>query len=305
MKKIALLVGIITLVFTANLFAQMPVIRESNRQEISQMVGDSKVSIVYHRPNVKGRKNIYGCKSTDVIPKGGTTYPCLVPYGQVWRTGANDNTTVEFSTDVTINGQALPAGKYAFFAIPEKNEWTLIFNKVNNEWGSFTYKVEQDALRVKAMPMKIRSSRDTLMYEFDSISSNSTKVILSWEKLAVPFTVNVGDIYGRSIIKVREAVKNAKADDVRTLNQAAGFVVNNKIAASYMEAQDWINKSIAIRETYGNLQTKARLFGEMGKVKEAIETGEKAVSVGKAATPAVDTSNFEKTIAEWKTKMPK
>jgi hypothetical protein len=302
MKKTIILVGIMSLFLSVNIFAQMPLIRESNKQEIAQTIGDSRVSIVYHRPNTKGRKNIFGCQSTDVIPVGGKEYPCLVPNGQVWRTGANDNTTIEFATDVSINGQPLPAGKYAFFAIPEKNEWTLIFNKVNNEWGSYTYKAAQDALRVKTMPMKSKTSQDTLMYEFESISGNSSKVVLSWEKMQVPFTVSVGDVMGRAMVKIREAVANAKADDMRTLNQAAGFVINNKISGSYEEAMGWLNKSIAIRETYGNLSAKARLYGEMGKTADAIATGEKAVMVGKAASPAVDTANFEKTITGWKTK---
>ena len=302
MKKLFILVGMLMLFLASNIFGQIPVIRESNRQEITQVVGDSKISIVYHRPNVKGRKNIYGCTTTDVIQKGNNTGPCLVPFGQVWRSGANENTIIEFSTDVTINGQALPAGKYGFFTIPDKKEWTVIFNKVNNEWGAFTYKVEQDALRVKVAPVKLKTSRDSLMYEFESISNNSTNVILSWEKLAIPFTVNVGDINGRVLVQIRNAVKNAKADDMRILNQGAGFVLNSKMSANYEEALGWLDKSISIKETFGNLSGKARLLGEMGKTKEAIETGEKAVQVGKAATPVVNTADFEKTVNGWKAK---
>ncbi len=302
MKKVTLLVGLFTIILTANVFAQLPVIRESNKQEIAQSVGDAKISIVYHRPNTKGRKNIYGCKSEDVIPKGGVTYPCLVPNGQVWRTGANDNTTIEFTNDVTIDGQSLPAGKYAFFAIPDKNIWTLIFNKVNNEWGSYTYKSAQDALRVKVTPMKMKTPRETLMYEFESISSFSTKVVLSWDKLAVPFTVNVGDVNGRMISRVRDAIKSRKSDDARPLNQGANFVFGNKLKDNYDEAIGWLDISIALRETYANLTAKARILNEMGKTKEAIELGEKAVMVGKAASPVVDTTNFENLLKEWKAK---
>lgn len=301
MKKIIILVGAILLFSISTIFAQIPVIRESNKQEITQTVGDTKISIVYHRPNTKGRK-IFGCSTTELIQKGNNTGPCLVPYGQVWRTGANDNTTIEFSGDVTINGQNLPAGKYGFFAIPQKNEWTLIFNKVNNEWGAFTYKVEQDALRVKVMPLKLKQSRQTLMYEFESISGYSTNVILSWDKVGVAFNVNVGDVNGRALVKIREAVKNAKADDMRTLNQGANFIITNKMSANYEEALGWLNKSVSIRETFGNLNTKARLLAEMGKTAEAIEVGNKAVEVGKASKPPVDTYEFEQTIKEWKAK---
>lgn len=302
MKRTLFLVGVVSLFLTMSVIGQVAVPRESNRQEILQMVGDSKISIVYHRPNVKGRTNVYGCTSPNVIQKGNYTDPCLVPYGQVWRTGANENTTIEFSTDVTINGQPLPAGKYGFFAMPGEKEWTLIFNKVNNEWGAFTYKVEQDALRVKAVPTKLSDSRETLMYEFDNVSGSSAQVVLSWEKLAVPFTVNVGDINARVLNQYRDAIKNRKADDVRPLNQGAGFVLNTKITASYDEAMGWLDESIKAKETFGNLNAKARLLAEMGKTADAISTGEKAVAVGKAATPPVDTSNFEKTLAGWKAK---
>src|SRR5215216_6303726 len=133
-----LLIPAIIVFFASAAFAQVPLPRESQRQEIAQTVGDAKVSIVYHRPNTKARK-IWGCDTTDVIPIANNLYPCLVPYGQVWRAGANENTTIEFSRDVTVNGKALPAGKYGFHIIPSKSDWTLIFSKDSDKWGSFTY----------------------------------------------------------------------------------------------------------------------------------------------------------------------
>lgn len=303
MKRTFFLVGVVSLFLTMSVIGQVTLPRESNRQEIVQFVGDSKISIVYHRPNVKGRTNVYGCTSPNVIQKGNYNDPCLVPYGQVWRTGANENTTIEFSTDVTINGQPLPAGKYAFFAIPGEKEWTLIFNKVNNEWGAFTYKVEQDALRVKAVPTKLSDSRETLMYEFDNVSGSSAQVVLSWEKLAVPFTVNVGDINARVLNQFRDAIKNRKADDVRPLNQGAGFVLSTKMTASYDEAIGWLDESIKVKETFGNLNTKARLLAEAGKKADAISTAEKAIQVGKASTPPANptaVSGLEAELQKWK-----
>ncbi len=304
MKKTIYLVGILTLFFTANIFGQIAIPRESNRQEVMQVVGDAKLNIVYHRPNVKGRTGkIYGCATEKVIQQGNNTGACLVPNGQVWRAGANENTIIEFSTNVTINGQPLPAGKYGFFAIPDKKEWTLIFNKVNAEWGAFTYKVEQDALRIKVAPTKLKTVRETLMFEFESISYNSTKVVLSWEKLSVPFTVSVGDINGRVVANIREAIKNRKADDVRPLNQGAGFVLSQKIAGSYEEALGWIDESIKAKELFGNLNTKARLLAEMGKKAEAMSTAEKALQVGKAATPPANAgamTALEDEMKKWK-----
>jgi hypothetical protein len=303
MKRIFLLVGVLMLLSASNLFGQLTLPRESNRQEVMQVVGDAKISIIYHRPNVKGR-TIYGCQAPSVLQVGtNNSLPCLVPNGQVWRTGANENTAIEFSTDVNINGQPLSAGKYAFFAIPGDTEWTLIFNKVNAEWGAYTYKQEQDALRVKVAPIKLATPQETLMYEFESVSANTTKVVLSWGQLAVPFTVNVGDINARVVNYIRDAVKNRKADDVRPLNQGAGFVFSNKLKASYDEALGWLDESIKVKETFGNLNAKARLLAEMGKKDEAIATAQKAIEVGKAATPAANPqaiAGLEAEIKKWK-----
>ncbi len=308
--KSKLSIIIFTLVFSVCSFAQMTLPRDSQRQEVSQTVGDTKISIVYHRPNTKARE-VWGK---------------LVPYGEVWRTGANENTTFEVTNDVTINGQALPKGKYGLHTIPNKNEWIFIFSKVNNIWGSFDYDKKNDALRVTVtlpaapvaeMPKgkmtgksKVMSSsvvqefpmQETMSLGFGDVTANTTQVVLAWEKLKVGFAVNVGDVGGRTLTAIRTAIEARKPEDVRPLNQGANFVLANKLKDSYSEAMTWLDKSISIKETFGNLAMKARMFGETGKVAEAIMTGEKAVMVGKAATPAVDTTDFEKTIAEWKTK---
>jgi hypothetical protein len=154
MKNKLVLIGILTLLSCANVLAQLNLPRDSQRQEIAQTVGDTRIAVVYHRPNTKARE-IFGCQTTDVIPKGNVTYPCLVPNNQVWRVGANENTTFETNHDLKINGQTLPAGKYGLHAIPSKDNWTIIFNKVNDSWGSFSYKQENDQLRVTAKPQML------------------------------------------------------------------------------------------------------------------------------------------------------
>jgi hypothetical protein len=299
MRKLFFIASFV-LLFSLSAFAQLALPRESQRQSISQSIGDTTLTIVYHRPNVKGRK-IWGCQTTDVLPKGGVTYPCLVPNGQVWRTGANENTTFEVSRDVMINGQPLTAGKYGFHAIPNQNEWILIFSKVNDAWGSFTYDQKNDALRVTAKPVQA-DFQETLSYDVENITANSGQVVVRWEKLAVPFTVDIGDIQGRTLAQVREAIKNRKPDDVRPLNQGAGYVLSSKQKNSYEEAIGWLDESLKTRETFGTLATKARILAEMGKTQEAIALGEKAVQVGKAATPPANTADFERILAEWKTK---
>jgi hypothetical protein len=298
-KKLGLL---IVSIFVLNIcaLAQVNLPRESQRQEISQSVGDGKVSIVYHRPNTKGRK-IWGCETKDVVPVANNLYPCLVPYGQVWRAGANENTTIEFSRDVSINGQPLAAGKYGFHIIPGKTDWILIFSKDNDKWGSFSYDEKKDALRVRVKPEKA-GMQETLLYDFENITPNSGKIVIRWEKIAVPFTFDIGDIYGRNLTQLREAIKNRKADDFRPLNQGASYIYTFRLKDNYNEAIQWLDESIKARETFGNLQTKARILAEMGKTADAIALGEKAVQVGKAATPAANTAEFDKLLAEWKAK---
>lgn len=278
MKKTIFLIGILTMLLAVNAFAQVTLPRASARQSISQTVGDTMVSIVYNRPSVKARE-VWGG---------------LVPYGEVWRTGANENTTFEVSNDVKINGQVLPKGKYGLHTIPTKDGWTIIFNKVNNEWGSFNYDVKQDALRVMAKPMT-GDFKETMAIDFDDVTDNTAQVVIAWEKLRVPFTVDVGDVNKRVLSDFRRQI-------VGNPVQAASFVLNSKMTANYEEALGWLNNSIKMNESYSNLNVKARLLAEMGRKDEAIATAEKAIQLGKAATPAANTGNLENMVKEWKAK---
>lgn len=274
-------------------FGQLTLPRESARQEIAQTVGDTKVSIVYHRPNVKGRA-IWGCQTADVIPKGGVTYPCLVPNGQVWRTGANEATVFEISNDVMISGQKLPKGKYSLHTIPTPNEWTIIFNKIWNQWGSYSYDAKEDALRVNVKPVA-SDFHETMAIEIENVKPNAADVFIRWEKIAVPFTIDVGDVSARLLTDTRRRMMSEPV-------QMANYVLAQKLTANYEEALGWLDASIRTQETFGNLQTKARLLAEMGRTQEAITAGEKAVQIGKAANPAANTANLEKLLAEWKAK---
>jgi Ni/Co efflux regulator RcnB len=131
--------------------------------------GDANITLTYAQPAVKGRK-VWGE---------------LVPFDKVWRTGANDATTIEFSKDVTIEGQALKAGKYALFTIPtEGGEWTFIFNKTAKQWGSYSYKEADDALRVKVKSGKSASFTERMTFEV-----KDKKVVFSWENLSAAFKV--------------------------------------------------------------------------------------------------------------------
>ena len=299
MKK-PLLILFFILSLSLSVFAQLTLPRESQRQEIAQTVGDTKISVVYHRPKTKGRA-LWGCQAKNVVPKTNYEEPCLVPYGQVWRTGANENTTFEVSRDVTVNGQPLPAGKYGLHTIPNKDEWTIIFSKDNDDWGSFSYDEKKDALRVKAKP-QTAEFQEMVSFDFAEVTPNTAKIVLRWEKISVPFTVDIGDVSGRTLTMIREAIATRKPDDFRPINQAVNYVMTFKLNSNYEEAIGWLDASIKARENFGNLSSKARLLAEMGKIKEAIDTGEKALTIGKAATPPANTADFEKLLNQWKTR---
>ncbi|HYE65793.1 MAG TPA: DUF2911 domain-containing protein [Pyrinomonadaceae bacterium] len=262
---------------------QLQLPRVSQKSGVTQRVGVTDISITYSRPGVKGR----------------TIWGDLVPYDKVWRTGANEATTFVVSDDVLINGQKLPAGSYSLHTIPSKNEWTIIFNKDDGQWGSFQYDEKKDALRIKVKPQSAEM-QEWFQISFPEVTPNSAQVALHWEKVRVPFTVEVGDVNALTLEKARAAIAAAKPDDWRTPLQAANFSFQNKVNRD--EAMKWLDQSIKIKETYGNLGLKARVLAEMGNTAEAISLAEKAIAVGKAADPKTDTSQMEKLLAEWRKK---
>lgn len=300
MKKLFYLT-ILTFIFALGAAAQLTLPQESQRQEIIQTVGDTRIAIVYHRPNVKGRANIFGCTSTDVVPVGGKTYDCLVPNGQVWRTGANSNTTIEISNDVMINGQKLPAGKYGLHTIPNKDEWIVIFNKVNTEWGSYKYDAKQDQLRVSVKP-QTAEMQETMSLGFENVKPSTAEIVVRWDKMRVPFTVDIGDMKPRVVGYIREQVKSVKAEDFDTPVSGARYIYNNKLTDNYAEAITWLDALLARRETVNALALKANLLADSGKTAEAIAAGEKALQLAQTLTPKPNTSALEKRLAEWKAK---
>jgi hypothetical protein len=189
MKNILNLLVILALVFSVSALAQqdkkqdkkhekpdVKKVRVSPKAGVFQTIGITDVNVSYSRPGVKNRK-IWGE---------------LVPYNKVWRAGADEATKITFSTDVMIEGKKLPAGAYGFFAIPGENEWTLIFNKVADQWGAFTYNESEDALRIKVKPVA-NSNHEWLLYSFTDMTPpsapTSAQLNLIWEKLKVSFKI--------------------------------------------------------------------------------------------------------------------
>jgi hypothetical protein len=299
MKKLFYLT-ILTLICGVCVSAQLTLPRASQRQELTQTVGDTRISIVYHRPNANGRP-LWGCEAKNLVPKTNYEEPCIVPYNQVWRTGANENATFEVTNEVKINGQAIPAGKYGLHMIPGKDEWIVIFSKDNDKWGSFSYNEKQDQLRVKVKP-QTSENQETMSIGFENVKLTAADVALRWEKLRVPFTVDIGDMNARVLVYIRESIKNLKAEDARSPLDGANFVLNNKMTANYEEAIGWVDLSLKKREAPNALGLKANLLAETGKTAEAIATAEKALALAKTMTPPPNTAALEKKLAEWKAK---
>lgn len=160
-------------------YAQSGRAKPSQLASVEQTVGSAVMKITYHRPNMKGRV-LWGDKDA------------LVPNGKVWRAGANNATVFEVTEDISINGMPLPAGKYSFYAIPGEKEWTLIFNKDWDQWGT-VYDQKSDALRVESKPSNSEESKESLGYAFEDIKANSARVNLAWGNLVVSFDVTTGN----------------------------------------------------------------------------------------------------------------
>ena len=282
--------------------------RPSQKASVMQTIGVTDVSITYSRPGVKGRK-IWGdppagAAAGEATLDDGRARPkdaVIVPYGHVWRAGANEATLFKVTDDVLVNGQPLPAGSYSLHAVPGPAEWTIIFNKDDGQWGSFSYDAAKDALRVKTKPETTADNQEWLSYSIEPEKENAARVNIRWERLRVPFTVEVKDVNALTLAKARAAIASAKPDDWQTPLQAANYSLSNKLDLD--EAMRWAEQSIKAKENYNNLNLKARILAAQGKTADAIATGEKALQVGKAANAnAQAMANFEKTLAEWKAK---
>jgi tetratricopeptide (TPR) repeat protein len=218
----------------------------------------------------------------------------IVPYNHVWRAGANEATTFQVTDDVLINGQPLKAGTYSLAAIPGKDEWTIIFNNDPGQWGAFTYDASKDALRVKVKPQRMNENQEWLLYTFDPVTPNSATVNLRWEKVNVPFTVEVKDVKALWKAKTDALIAANPTNEVYPLNAASAYVQDK----NWDEALRYVDQSISIKPTFRNLSAKASILKNAGRTNEALAAADQAIAKGKA--DGVDTSAFEKRVASWK-----
>lgn len=254
--------------------------RPSPKAQTMQVVGLTEIEVSYGRPAVRGREIFGG----------------LVPFDRVWRTGANEATTIRFSSDVTVEGKPLAAGLYSVHTIPGEDEWTIIFNSQAEQWGSYQYDQEKDSLRVQVQPKASAHPHERLTFSFAGVDDDSTTLMLEWDELSVPIRIQVPT---RELVLAGLRHTMAEGpEDWRVGHRAASWAFDSGVALD--EALVWIDHSIGRSATWANQALKARMLASTGKFREAIETAERAIEAGRSATPAADVTPLESEVREWR-----
>ena len=234
--------------------------RASQHARITQRIGITDITIDYSRPQVRGRK-IFGK---------------VEAYGQVWRAGANENTVIEFTDPVTIEGHALGKGMYGLHMLPGEATWVVIFSKNHTSWGSFTYDQAEDALRVAVQP-EAAENQESLSYDFDDPKPDSAVITMRWEKVAVRFKVGVNtpEVVEASL---RNQLRGRIQFEWQPWMEAANYLLDNKLSAE--EAVKDADNAIANEDRFECEITKARALNTLGRKEEAQATYEKALAMG-------------------------
>jgi Protein of unknown function (DUF2911). len=284
--------------------AQYKPLYPSQKASVMQTIGVTDVTITYYRPAIKGRTIFADAPpSMETRAKGDATLDNqnerkpgepIVPFDHVWRAGANDATVFQVTDDVLINGQPLKAGTYSLEAIPGKDDWTIIFNNDSGQWGAFTYDSKKDALRVKAKPRPVQESQELLAYNFDPVTANTATVNLRWEKVSVPFTVEVKDVKAVWRARTDALIAANPANEVFPLQAANTFAADK----NWDEALKYVEQSIKTKPAFRGLSAKANILHNAGRKEEALAAADQAIAKGKA--DSVDTTAFEKRVAGWK-----
>jgi tetratricopeptide (TPR) repeat protein len=231
----------------------------SQRSIVTQQIGLTNITINYCRPLAGGR----------------TLWGKEIPYGQVWRAGANENSTIAFSDDVSVEGHPLPAGTYGLHMIPTADQWTIIFSKNSTSWGSFSYDEKEDALRVTEKP-QAGEFQEAMEYSFEDVKPDSTAVTMRWAKLAVPFHVTV-DVNAIVLRSIQNQLRSTGGFSWVGYDEAALWLLDTN--TNLDQALKWENTSITIEERFDNLLTKSEILAAQGKTQEAEATKAKALGM--------------------------
>jgi len=269
MKKLLLLASLLFATFIS--FSQITLTQLPNggnkKSWVGERVGLTDITIHYHRPGVKGREGkIWG----QLVHTGFTDQGFGNSKSAPWRAGANDNTTIEFSNDVKIEGQQLKAGKYGFFVAYDPNECTLIFSKDASSWGSYYYNENEDALRVKVKTVQLAGNNEWLKYEFSDQTENSATISLVWEKLAIPFRVET-DYIKDQVTSFRKELRTERGFHWLAWNDAAQWALQRN--TNLEEALRWADSASGITfggdKLFGPKATKAQILYKLNRTAEA------------------------------------
>jgi hypothetical protein len=246
--------------------AQLPPLdlpQASPEASVSQRVGLTDITIRYHRPAVNKR----------------TVWGDLVPYGQVWRAGANENTTIEFSSPVSIGGKSVPAGTYGLHMLPTEKDWTVVLSSVASAWGSFTYDEKEDVVRVPATP-KPAEFEERLEYRFENPTETSVEVVMGWDKLAVSFPITV-DTNAVVMASLKSQLRGLPRFGWQAWNTAANWALQHD--QDLDQALQWADQSVTTQATFQNLRTKAAILEKKGDTKQAEELRARAMKIATEA----------------------
>lgn len=256
-QKITFTLAILLLAGMSAFAQQIQMPQASPSAKIAQKVGLTDVTVDYSRPSTKGRK-IFGE---------------LVPYGEVWRTGANGATIISFSTDVEIDGKKVPQGQYALYSIPGKSEWTIILSKDTKLWGAIGYNPDNDLMRFKAVPEKLSRVYETFEISFNNMTDNGADLSIKWEQTRVDFAITT-QVDAIVMAQIKELVIDKNATDPTLLYSAANYYFTNQ--KDIPQAYTWITKSVESDPKYWTMHLKAKIELALGKKTEALESAKKS-----------------------------
>ena len=257
MKIRTIAVSIILLV-AVGAFAQ-PAVRlpeASPAASAGQTIGITDITVTYHRPAVNKRKIFGG----------------LVPYGVLWRAGANENSTISFATPVKVEGQAVPAGTYGLFMIPGQSQWTVVLTKFTGDWGTYMYDQSEDALRATVTPQTMSDNQERMAFVFDDLTNNSASVAMRWEKLRVPLKIEV-DVPATVRASIARELRGGKHWNADAWAAAARFELRNGDPDAALRYAD---RALALGQTTNTLRTKAAVLEKKGDTKGTAELRERA-----------------------------
>lgn len=284
--KTSFVIFFLWIIYLDSVIAQdFDVPRSSPKASISQHIGVTPIKIEYCRPSVKGRK-IFGE---------------LIPFGKVWRTGANEATTMSFPHDLKIEGQEIPAGKYALFTIPEIDNWTVIFNSEWNQWGAYHYHPDMDVLRISVKPEK-NAFTDLFTISFSEVAKTKGVISIQWENTKVKLKVQT-DTYTNTLAEI-ENITNTLGANWYVYSAAAQYHFYE--LKNTTEAIEFIDIAIALNAPNpAPWMLKSQILAYEHKYAEAIEQAELALKVCKNHNFPYEIHENEEQIKKWKELMNK